>query len=250
MLRIIVFLAALALAVPTMSQPLKPTGQQDARRSQRDAKLANVPPTPITNNQATIYYEQPRENKPQGWHKFFAWPEGITVWAIMLTLGAIIWQAWETRKAAQAARDGIRLQETAYYQWLELVNWRNDLSVVRGTIRVNLDILNPTDYPLTLKSVNIKFGLDGKRESHLVCKDQRVPPKNPIDMYLDVAVNEEQEPAFFHDSYSFPIVFSAVFVDVLGKTVSQVITGAVICGSEKTSFVHTVNSETLTANEK
>ena len=31
------------------------------------------------------------------------WPEGITTWAILLTLGAIIWQSSETRKAARAA---------------------------------------------------------------------------------------------------------------------------------------------------
>ena len=36
-------------------------------------------------------------------YELFRWPEGITAWAIMLTLGAIAWQAWETRKAAFAA---------------------------------------------------------------------------------------------------------------------------------------------------
>lgn len=94
---LIVLFCLTVVAVPIQQ---KPSSKQDAQQSSRDAKQANVPAASITNNQATSYYEQPRESKPQGWHKFVAWPEGITTWAIMLTLGAIVWQAWETRKAA------------------------------------------------------------------------------------------------------------------------------------------------------
>jgi hypothetical protein len=46
---------------------------------------------------------------PPWWHEFFAWPEGITALLIMFTLGAIIWQAWETRKAAEAAGRNIEV---------------------------------------------------------------------------------------------------------------------------------------------
>jgi hypothetical protein len=121
----VILLAILAFAVPTMPGQQKPAGQQDAGKSQRDTKQADVPATPITNNQATSYYEQPREHKPQGWHKLVAWPEGITAWAIMLTLGAIIWQAWETRKAAEAAakganaaKDGVAVSMNAERAWI------------------------------------------------------------------------------------------------------------------------------------
>jgi len=39
-------------------------------------------------------------NRLDGWRKFVAWPEGITACALILTLGAIAWQAYETRRAA------------------------------------------------------------------------------------------------------------------------------------------------------
>ncbi len=39
---------------------------------------------------------------PDWWHVFFAWPEGITALLLLLTLGAITWQAVETRKSAEA----------------------------------------------------------------------------------------------------------------------------------------------------
>jgi hypothetical protein len=54
----------------------------------------------------TIEHSQKTKNgeyQPVWWHVFLAWPEGVTALLLMLTLGAIIWQARETREAAQAA---------------------------------------------------------------------------------------------------------------------------------------------------
>jgi hypothetical protein len=49
---------------------------------------------------------------PQWWHKLLAWPDGVTAWLLLLTLGAITWQSWETRKAAQSANRGIEVTKT------------------------------------------------------------------------------------------------------------------------------------------
>jgi hypothetical protein len=37
------------------------------------------------------------------WHKLLAWPEGITAWLLLFTLGAIFWQSSATAKSADAA---------------------------------------------------------------------------------------------------------------------------------------------------
>jgi hypothetical protein len=37
------------------------------------------------------------------YHKLLAWPEGITAWLLLLTLGAILWQSYATAKSADAA---------------------------------------------------------------------------------------------------------------------------------------------------
>jgi hypothetical protein len=42
------------------------------------------------------------------WHKLLAWPEGITVWVVLLTLVVIGWQSWETRKSAGAVLESGR----------------------------------------------------------------------------------------------------------------------------------------------
>jgi hypothetical protein len=52
------------------------------------------------------------KSSPPWWHKLLAWPDGITAWLLLLTLGAIIWQSWETRKAASSANRGIEVTKT------------------------------------------------------------------------------------------------------------------------------------------
>jgi hypothetical protein len=39
--------------------------------------------------------------KPPWWNVLIVWPEGITAWLLLLTLGAIGWQAWLTRRQAE-----------------------------------------------------------------------------------------------------------------------------------------------------
>ena len=52
------------------------------------------------------------------WYILVTWPEGITAWAIILTLVAISLQSNETRKAATAAARGIEIQERGQRAWL------------------------------------------------------------------------------------------------------------------------------------
>ncbi len=80
--------------------------QVSGKRSASQERANQTPPSataPIINNQATTYYERDRKDGLHGWHKFVTWPEGITAWLIMLTLGAIVWQAIATARAANAA---------------------------------------------------------------------------------------------------------------------------------------------------
>jgi len=50
--------------------------------------------------------KDPKDYMPW-WDILVAWPEGITTWAIILTLGAISWQAFEARKSTDVARDAV-----------------------------------------------------------------------------------------------------------------------------------------------
>lgn len=48
---------------------------------------------------------------PPNWYHIFSWPEGVTTWAVILTLLAIAEQTSETRKAAEAAARQVDVAE-------------------------------------------------------------------------------------------------------------------------------------------
>jgi hypothetical protein len=78
------------------------------------------PSTTMNDLVCTAEHSQKAESSKsssQWWHVFFAWPEGITALLIALTLGAITWQSWETRKAAEAAINSDRAWILADLGW-------------------------------------------------------------------------------------------------------------------------------------
>jgi hypothetical protein len=93
-----------------------------------------------------------KQNTEQGhassrwWNVLLAWPEGITAWLLMLTLGAIVWQAWETRKAAAAAADSanaaygsVTFAEAQLRLMIDKERARLDLNVERTSLEVEVD---------------------------------------------------------------------------------------------------------------
>jgi len=96
-------IAVLSLAPMAMaSQQQKASGQ-----SQGNAQQVTPPCLTINADQSTTNYQPQEKEKPQGWHKFVTWPEGIATWGLLLTLGAIIWQTVETRRSANASRRAV-----------------------------------------------------------------------------------------------------------------------------------------------
>ena len=94
-----------ALAVPAMAAQNEPSSNKETSSSQ--GKPYSPPPIAIVSSQQSPSSENQKrcEDKTQGWHKFVTFPEGVTAWAVILTLGAIIWQACESRTAAQFASE-------------------------------------------------------------------------------------------------------------------------------------------------
>jgi hypothetical protein len=121
-------------------------------------------PTPATNSLACKIY--PSENadqgrpKPQWWNVLIAWPEGITAWLLLLTLGAIFWQAWVTRKAAQSAEKQIALQTSAMRQWINVVPLGINIPRTLENpceITLQFEVLNKTDYLVTIKGIEFEL---------------------------------------------------------------------------------------------
>ncbi|MGB6686326.1 MAG: hypothetical protein WBE76_00620 [Terracidiphilus sp.] len=109
---------------------------------------------------------QPSQDAEQGhpgrywWNVILAWPEGITAWLLLLTLGGIVWQAWETREAAQSAEKQITLQSAALRQWVNVVPLGINIPRTLENpceIMVQFEVLNKTDYLVTIKGVEFEL---------------------------------------------------------------------------------------------
>ena len=106
MLKRLAIFAATALIV-TVVLVARYDKMYDARGEGYDVqcKQSSQPAAAVATLACTVDHRQntdQRKSNPPWWHEFFTWPEGITALLIMLTLGAIIWQAWETRVSARA----------------------------------------------------------------------------------------------------------------------------------------------------
>jgi hypothetical protein len=83
----LVAIAAVFAMVTMYAQQKTPIKDQQGQSNQL------LPAINETNNYVCQQEAKSGSDSPQGWHKFVTWPESWTAWAIILTLGAIAWQA-------------------------------------------------------------------------------------------------------------------------------------------------------------
>jgi hypothetical protein len=95
----VVFIFAVVVLAPIF---VTAQNQQSGAKSGQKTQEAN-PAVPISVNCNCTSQAADSKDKPQGWHKFVTWPEGIATWALIFTLGAIVWQAIETRRSVKTS---------------------------------------------------------------------------------------------------------------------------------------------------
>lgn len=91
--------------------------QYQRSRRQCAEKCEQGNPFPGTRSSATKscdQCEQVAERYLPRWYRLFAWPEGVTTWAVLLTLLAIAEQTYHTRRAAEATESSVRASDKAY----------------------------------------------------------------------------------------------------------------------------------------
>jgi hypothetical protein len=85
---------------------------ENRKAENQEYAQAGGPKAPISPNDASKSPQKTYESQhPPGWIKTFTWPEGVTAWALFLTLSVIAWQSTETRDAAKAANAQIKMMK-------------------------------------------------------------------------------------------------------------------------------------------
>jgi hypothetical protein len=173
---------------------------------------SNDPSMPVPSLVCTVEHGQKTksgEYQPVWWHVFFTWPEGITALLILLTLVAISLQTWQTRKAAiataeaaNASRDSLKIQEAAFIQWVEMVDWKiysefanEEIDKPRTVeIRVHFAIANKTPRPLTIRSVSTRIQFQNWQTERVftVNESSKIPPRGKYGVGIAITLEHPQ----------------------------------------------------------
>jgi hypothetical protein len=111
------------------------------------------PPLASASLACKIYQSQ---NAEQGhpslhwWNVLIAWPEGITAWLLLLTLGAIVWQSWSLHEQTRHMinKERARIDVSFPLDPLELDDgpeWMQGLNVVHAGTRITVANMGETN---------------------------------------------------------------------------------------------------------
>jgi hypothetical protein len=177
---------------------------------------SNSTVTPSNPPQSTGNTQQPQDYAPR-WlrvsYQMFGWPNGITVWALFLTLLTIVKQTQETARAAKAtedavtaSRESLAIQEAEFFQWVDIGEWKvekdPEIHWVRVDnkiqytgplkVRISFPLLNNTARPLSIHSVQIllETGPEKTAQTFSVGENMQVPPKGEYSVVIDTVFTE------------------------------------------------------------
>jgi hypothetical protein len=215
------------------------SGQPDKAANNKQQEADHAPPLVDTQKGAADHQAQADPDSGK-WYAPLKRPEWWLVGAAFLTLYAVWRQVRESAKATRAMQDSIALQEKALEQWIEPVNWRSELQpAIEGVnfLRVQLEIINPTDFPVTIKVGKLQMkNSDGIEYDAPVLSDAYLTPKVSYDLEFWIELSKKQVDLFATEVVSIKVLGYMTHVGVLRKSITQVIAGILACSQTWTNF--------------
>lgn len=185
-----------------------------------------------------------------------AWVQAIAaVVLVVLTIVTLIvlgFYAWDTHTLAKTSvnqaghmRDALSLQERAMEQWIELSNWRSQLvrlpseKIPNPYLVVKVEIVNKTNFPVTLKKAEIDFINTGDRvkRTYFAGNDTFLTPSAPHEVVVATELTEQQVSQFPLGGIGIQIAGRFNHIGALKKLVTQEVYGLLVCRESETTFV-------------
>jgi hypothetical protein len=222
------------------------TGQYQKYTHNPAAPSENSGSAPIASTnppKSTTDAEDAERDHPHWYLAFqvFGWPNGITVWALFLTLMALAEQTGQTRKAAEATQDSakatedaaragqdsataalksVKLQQAQLRQWVETSDeWevrcpQFRYGVTQTIIKFEFGITNPTPFPLDIIEINTRIG---NEESRILSPNYELRPTEAFPMELETLVAGEHLASLRNNTLDVDITMVVTFKNVLRK---------------------------------
>jgi len=185
-----------------------------------------------------------------------AWVQAIAAVVVVaftfVTLIVLFVYAYDTHTLAKTSvdqaehmRDALSLQERAMEQWIELSNWRSQLfrlpsqKIPNPYLVVEVDIVNKTNFPVTLKKAEIDFINTGDRvkRTYFAGDDTFLTPSAPHVVVVAAELTEQQVSQFPLDGIGIQIAGRFNHIGALKKLVTQEVSGLLVCRESETTFL-------------
>jgi hypothetical protein len=242
--------STLLAAVALSAQPNKDAGKKETPTSDKHPPVILATPSHQNNGEADT--AKPKTDTPAS-HTPLKDPNWVLVIVGSITCIVIAWQSWETRKAAQAARGSIRLQERAMQQWVEATNWRSSmLQLIEGeggTLLIDVDIVNETPYPVTITDGAIYFKNPTVGEKYgetVTLSSIFLPPHSPLEAHIGVEITDGQARQFAREPVVLTVFGAFSHTGILDKaSPPQILAGTLACSDGMTRFVPKLNMKPI-----
>ena len=249
-----ILLLVLIVAVLCMSRYA-----ENCKTNNKNNAQTGSPETPISPNDASKCAKNTDKPKhPPSWIETFTWPEGVTAWALLLTLLVLAWQSTETRAAAQASLKQSEIQAAGLKHWIVVKNWRSELIDEKDSprfsdmsrriqIRIRFDLVNESNFPLTLLESTVTFtsNIAGQVLSTTWQAPKNYPlyPNVPLIAIVPVDINDTQLKDFSEGYVIFRIKGGFEHIGMLKEREIHPLQGILLCGESETVFDEEIPAE-------
>jgi hypothetical protein len=151
---------------------------------------------------------------------------------VLLVIGAAagIWAAWRTLDAIKRQAD---LQQAQMQQWVDVGDWKVHISVDEKNLLIQFNIVNPSNFPLTVKECVLKFGISENRLSYSIGENRRLLPKKIGTHAIQMWITREEAGRFMGGVLPVFVRGTLIHTDMgnfKGQSVPQSLDGTLICG--------------------
>jgi hypothetical protein len=212
--------------------------QSSSAHKQEVAQQPPANPSPVTvvieNAQRSEPASSPAPKPPSG--------NTPAEWALVvvgiITCGVIGWQAWESRKAAQAMRQSTAIQQAQLVQWVAIEEWSGgediwlyDEDKFLHHLMFVFYIVNPTNYPMSLSRAD---WVVGKQQGGIAINESTFPPRGRHSTIMEYQLTPEEFEVYRNGKLrDFNIEGSVTFVDVSKMERRQKFSVTLNCAFEK-----------------